>query len=581
MEKIKFTEKISTRLVSIALICFILTAALLLSINFYTLNTITNNQMNLIANNTWSAVNNLVDENTVQEMIMGKTEDSRLYKDIRKSLVALSSATTAKFLYIVIENNGTWEYLIDGTIVESDMASLFEEVEDEYKPIYEEVKKSQEAQFGEVEEYEGSLLYTNYFPLKNTNGEIYAYCGIDFDVTELFEKKSELLMLTTGLLAIILAVIGFILYSYIKKSLKPIETLASDCELLANYEICHKIEGNYRGEFSLLKTSLSQLQTNNYNLIKQIYYLGKNIQDNFKSVTESTHNISAMIQESTASMEETHENIQVQIEQMDHLTELNTKLNKNLEDMCELADKSMQDGKLVSDNTKISHDALVGMKEQFARTSTGFETLNDSMKDLYEESGAILSIVETISSIANQTNLLALNASIEAARAGEQGRGFAVVAEEIRKLAEESAQSVDAIQVILNKVTNEIKTANEITSDNRSMISSSNAAVESTLAHYLSTEHSIENVISSINNLKSRIDVISENQKTVFQISQDLNKLSHENASTVEQLNQTAQEESSNIEEITSSLDDIYQMSEQLNEQISVYKCEENQNQTI
>ena len=288
-----------------------------------------------------------------------------------------------------------------------------------------------------------------------------------------------------------------------------------------------------------------------------------------------------MIQESTASMEETHENIQVQIEQMDHLTELNTKLNKNLEDMCELADKSMQDGKLVSDNTKISHDALVGMKEQFARTSTGFETLNNSMKDLYEESGAILSIVETISSIANQTNLLALNASIEAARAGEQGRGFAVVAEEIRKLAEESAQSVDAIQVILNKVTNEIKTANEITSDNRSMISSSNAAVESTLAHYLSTEHSIENVISSINNLKSRIDVISENQKTVFQISQDLNKLSHENASTVEQLNQTAQEESSNIEEITSSLDDIYQMSEQLNEQISVYKCEENQNQTI
>ena len=103
MEKIKFTEKISTRLVSIALICFILTAALLLSINFYTLNTITNNQMNLIANNTWSSVNNLVDENTVQEMIMGKTEDSRLYKDIRKSLVALSSATTAKFIYIVIE----------------------------------------------------------------------------------------------------------------------------------------------------------------------------------------------------------------------------------------------------------------------------------------------------------------------------------------------------------------------------------------------------------------------------------------------------------------------------------------------
>jgi len=117
------------------------------------------------------------------------------------------------------------------------------------------------------------------------------------------------------------------------------------------------------------------------------------------------------------------------------------------------------------------------LKRLLLTTNENIDSTDTVIREVSDLSENMLNITEVINTIASQTNLLAMNAAIEAAHAGDAGRGFAVVAEEIRKLAEDTANNALLINNRLKQITSFAETARHNSEENRESFAKVETAV--------------------------------------------------------------------------------------------------------
>ncbi|MGJ0340326.1 methyl-accepting chemotaxis protein [Aliarcobacter cryaerophilus] len=198
-----------------------------------------------------------------------------------------------------------------------------------------------------------------------------------------------------------------------------------------------RVVDNYKDDMKLLMESINILGKELGNSAKNNFQNGETLENSASTMTSSMNNLAEKANEQAASLEETA----AALEEITSITRNNTQNATKMGELGQIVKKSVQTGEELASKTAISMDEI-----------------NEKVK-------AINSAITVIDQIAFQTNILSLNAAVEAATAGEAGKGFAVVAQEVRNLANRSAEAAREIKNLVEEATIKANDGKLISSD--------------------------------------------------------------------------------------------------------------------
>ncbi len=421
-------------------------------------------------------------------------------------------------------------------------------------------------------EADGTEKYASYYI--NTTGEFILV--ITVDSAEIFEATNQMtiIILVSGLVTlVVLLILGIFMTSRMIAPLHKLTGIVNKVAMLDFTEnrgqaalnkrkdevgLMSRAIGNLYDELrkiiEIIQTQGSKLANSNVEFEREFAEIVDNISNVNSAVEQIAMGSTSQAQETTsagehvnyigAAIESNSSAVNILEESIERMNELANESDVMLEELVEINDRTTDDIKLVMEQANLTNESAEKIKEA----------------------------VSIIQGIAEETNLLSLNASIEAARAGESGKGFAVVAEEIRKLAENSAQSASEIDSIAMELMNNSK--------------DSVTKMEELSSNAVFQHEKLNGTRQSFEGLKIEISAVSDTSKNIFEQTSKINDLKTDVSNVIEQLAAIAQENEASTQEtsitmhsLTGSIDKcreetavLSHLSENLNEQAGKFK---------
>lgn len=345
---------------------------------------------------------------------------------------------------------------------------------------------------------------------------------------------------------------------------KPVKLLAAGAQAIAQGDLTKQVMVRSKDEIGDLAQSFNKMAADLRGMVKQVIETAQNLALSSQELSASSEETTAASNQIATSIEQLAAGAENQAKSAEEVSTVINQMSASTRQVANNAISVNQISTRAVDAAKagvVQANNAIDKIEQVRKVSNQMSVI---VKDLGEASKQIGEIVDVIKGIANQTNLLALNAAIEAARAGEQGRGFAVVAEEVRKLAEESADSAEKIEVLIGNIQKEAEQAVTVMEEGTTEVAAGVDAVNKAGEAFNAILAEIEKVVSEIQQVSAAAQQMASGTEIAVDSVSNIAAVSQQTAASTEEISAAAEEQNSSLEAISKAAQDLANLAEQL-----------------
>lgn len=389
-----------------------------------------------------------------------------------------------------------------------------------------------------------------------------------------FNSGANDLLITLAIVLAISILLGAALIIWFSGHLsKPIRMVTEQVGKVADGDLSsEQMVIKNKDEIGELARYVNRMSGNLKHMIEQVSTASMQVAATSEELSASSEQTSRSVEQVSGAIQDLAYGTDAQMEKMEQSNEA---IHQMTDEMKELSDAMGQ----ANETSKKTADIAGNGGEVISRTINHMQTIQQetaSTADLINELGnkslEITKILSMITDVAEQTNLLALNAAIEAARAGEHGRGFAVVADEVKKLAEQSANSASQVGHLIEAIQQDIDQSVIAINRGHSSVNEGIDLVNGAGDAFRNISTGVEEVLVQMEEVSKSLHANVQEFENVSISIKEASKISVDSAAHTQNIAAAAEEQTASMEEIAAASDTLARMAEELQESVRAFR---------
>lgn len=433
--------------------------------------------------------------------------------------------------------------------------------------LYDKILASEENGGSEYVEYEGEKYLLLYNKLESQGFMMVSLVPESYIIADA-DETARITAAAVAVTALIVIVIGFILSTSMGTTIRKI---MNGLEKASTGDLTVDIHTRRKDEFMILCESTNQMLGNIRALINKADTVAKALGNASERVGGNSGILLEETKSITTSISDVEKGIVMQANDAENcltrMDDLSKKIGVVSENTGKIADIADVTKSTVSDGLA----TIDTLQDKVKATTQVTAEVISNIEDLEKASQSIANIVGAINDIADETSLLSLNASIEAARAGDAGRGFAVVAESIRKLAEQSLNSVNEIRNIVGKIQKQTVDTVEVAKQAEVIVNSQEEALKATIDVFHDIDKHVSGLAENLSQISAGIDAMEGAKKDTLAAIESISAVAEETASAVTEVNEAAGRQLEAVKKLNNESEELIDRSEDLVEAINKF----------